>query len=141
MRKFAILVLALLPTFLVCSTSNAFGSTLFSFTAGEGGSQPGTVTSMTYPIGYPTQWPETLFARQSFTLADIGQTVTITPATDPNFKAFTSMLTDGTNEIMTFWFDPAPAVNESGQDWYESYVVWGSNTDPRVDLHGYDITA
>jgi hypothetical protein len=117
------------------------GEVLFSCNVGQGGSQPGTTSSITYPIGYNSLWPKMIFSGKSFTLDDIGRTMTITPATDPNFSAFTALFTDGSSEGITFWFSPAPAVSMSGQVWSESSVVWGSTNDPRIDLHGFKITS
>jgi hypothetical protein len=119
--------------------SPAFGTTLFSYTISQGGSQPGQVTSMTFPTqydGFSHYYQNAIFLNDSFTQADIGETVSITPESDPNFNAFASEMTDGVPESIVFWFLPAPAVNISGQVESESNVIWGDQNDPRIDLQG-----
>jgi hypothetical protein len=112
---------------------------MFSFGTGQGGSQPGVTSSMTYPIAHDAEQPSTgIFANKVFTTADTGKTVAVV-AGDPGFAQMTAKLTNGIDEMLTFWFIPAPAVNISGQGWHEPFVVWHSNADPRVDLHGQTI--
>jgi hypothetical protein len=122
--------------------ATAPAATLFSFSTYEGGSQPGTVSDLTFPIqfsGNTTYLTNSVFAGDEFTAADVGKVVTITATSDPNYLAFVNELTDGRPESMIFWFVPAPATNISGQGWNEQSVVWGDPTDPRVDLHGYTV--
>ncbi len=126
--------------FLGIASPTSADTQLFSFTTGIGGSQPGTMTSISYPIGYDQQWPKLIFSGVNFTPADTGSMKTITPATDPNFATFTSMLTDGVSEGINFWFSPAPAQNFSGLIVPEPEVVWGNENDPRIDLHEFNIT-
>jgi hypothetical protein len=120
------------------------GKPLFSFTVQQGGEQNGIVSSLTYPIqpaSVTSYLEKSIFASIPFTLADVGTTRTITSQTDPNFDAFAASLTDGSPELITFWFVPAPAVNISGQSWKESSVVFGNDNDPRTDLHNMAIAS
>jgi hypothetical protein len=137
MRLFILLCVAGL-----CFESTALGAELFSFSTGQGGQQPGRTDYITIPIGsaIPNQYAgPPIFASVQWTPADVGTTVTITPASDPNFAAFTSKLTDGVSQSVSVSFYPAPAQNLSGAVFPEPFVIWGNQNDPRVDLHGYDI--
>jgi hypothetical protein len=138
------LVVAILATSI--APSGAMAKVLLSYTVGQGGTQPGVVSSLKFPIEYLSPSSVSLsgriFTGFSFTTSDVGKTVTITPANDSNFNAFTSLLTDGISEdYVTFWFIPSPAQNESGQGWHEPMVAWGNDADPRIDLHGSTIAS
>lgn len=131
--------LVLCATLAVCPAASA-QTNLFSFTAGIGGTQPGRTDTVSFPISYFSRSP-TLFEDLSFTPADVGRTVLLLPADDPDFGRFTSLLTDGINQQLLFQFFPAPAHNFSGVAFTEPQVVWNDRDDPRIDLRGRTIDA
>jgi hypothetical protein len=136
-RKLPGWVLAILALPCACQAK-----TLFSFTTSQGGSEAGTVSSLTFPTQYggnPTYLTNSIFATEPFTTADVGKVVTISRADDPNFNSFVTELTDGLDETIYFWFVPAPAFNIGGQGWDETLVVWGRSNDPRIDLSGQTV--
>jgi hypothetical protein len=121
----------------------AEAASLFSlaFDQGQGGSAA-YVDSFSYPITYGSMEPNRIFFDQIFTPSDIGKTVTITPETDPYFNDFTNLLTDGISEQFTIWAKPLPPGSVAvGQTFSEAWAVWGNSQDPRIDLHGYQITS
>lgn len=118
--------------------------TLFTVTVEQGGTQPGQVASIRFPIQYSgnlTYEQNAIFTDDVFTKADVGRTLTITRATDPNFNAIVSKMTDGIPQAIIFWFVPSPAVNISGSGINESFVLFGKQSDPTIDLHGNQISS
>ena len=63
---------------LLLTICEARAATLFSFHASMGGSQPGFMNSITYPVTYLNYHSQGLFIDRQFSTSDTGQTVTIT---------------------------------------------------------------
>jgi hypothetical protein len=78
----------------------------------------------------------TLFEGRTYGPANVGSVFTATSATDADFDAFVSRLTDG----FLGWF-VFGATDNWAAGMSEPLEIWGDEADPRVDLHGYTITS
>jgi hypothetical protein len=81
------------------------------------------VGTINFPIDSSNRRDTRIFDHFHFTAADVGRTVTVTRDTDPQFDAFTAMLTDAVKQQMVLWFLPEPEVNETGGVYSESLVA------------------
>ena len=89
---------------------------------------------------------ERLFEQFLLFPTDVGQTFTVSAATDPEFAAAEARLMDGENNAV-FWGaigttvidgQPIPARRTGGLSEFEMLYL---NEGPRVDLAGYDLSA
>ena len=117
-------------------------SVLFSYTINEGTSSATPDSHLSFPIQFYAFGPYTytsglIFSADQFGLGDVGKTVTITQDTDPNFNSFVAGLEDGIDDLMIFW--SISDLGPFGSPAVESAVIWGNSSDPRIDLHGYNV--
>jgi hypothetical protein len=131
-----------------CSVAPA--GVLFSRTlhVGGGTTGDGNIDYMTFPAEFSTAFedptsvlPQTqIFSNVQWTVADVGNTVTISAFTDPDFNAFTAMLTDGIQEWIGFGEYSHPAFNLQFSSDNETLDIWGQDppNGPK-DLQGYQI--
>lgn len=131
---------------------------LATFDIRDQGSGVGDVTSLRVTVLDQLPGPGTsphyqLFETFSFTPADVGSTITLTSANDPDFALFKQMITDGANDSFGYMVDNLPAAGGLGVTSNEAslfaagthalgpgnFTSIGQLSGP--DFAGYDITA
>ena len=92
----------------------------------------------------PHPLPNELYNAYTWSATDLGRTVTITPADDPDFAGFAGILTDGQpGTVYTGQYystSPPTIVVQAGTGQDEGGFLGHTAGDP-VDLVGFDITA
>ncbi len=121
----------------------AHGEVLFAFTAHSAGGGRIVSTDLRTPVTWynASQTPTFRLFNVPWTTNDVGLTLTATAATDANFNSVVALMTDGVPEPIEF---DAFQTWDGGGGWNsydEPFVFYGSDSDPRIDLHGYQIDA